>query len=78
MLAFTEYMPKALRSMFQIVFPSMYLWLYVFSPVCFPLIIGAAAITQELTVYSSRSARGLQDPEGSRPWQFIWQSYPHL
>lgn len=64
MLVFTEYMPKALQSMFHIVFPSVDLWLYVFSPVCVPLIIRAAAITQELR--KKQSAQGLQDPKGSR------------
>lgn len=62
MLAFTEYMPKALWRMFQIAFPSVDLWLYVLSPVCFPLVIGAVAITQELNRGNKVSTRA------ARPW----------
>lgn len=54
--------------MFQIVFPSVDLWLYVFAPVRVPLIIEAAAITQELNRMKKQSAQGLQDPKGSMPW----------
>lgn len=66
MIAFTEYMPKSLQTVFQIVFPSVNLWVYVFSPVCFPLIIGAVAINsraeQAEETVSTRAARprGLQ------------------